>query len=1069
MTPHGGAAPPPHGRPGGVRAQAVSIGPLFLAPENSLLQRVRRNRLLDQIRHSDSQQQVRRITRLVGDLAAITSTLTMSLCDLLFRFMSGQEEQYVQRHHRLSLQAVDIINDLCAQPEVLQEWGFPPEHCLVVSRQLGIFTGFGGLQHCAPGSTDLGQPFPQPAELDEAPFLNQMMFLLLSRDLPPLALARCLSRARFGTWSPDRRSFFPSRPHGQGQQMRWAVRTEDTQDLGVVHVTFVGVDIVSFCFEQAWPRARFRHSKHFMPARYALEAVDDTRPVKIFKTVRASDGLQHAKPFWHRYFGSLSAELETILDGCFTVAKNGLPMRPIFQRNHPSWENDELAQRVLAVVIAQWYNAGSLEFVERTHRLPHCILAIGSVPKNTAPLRRLITDARAINKYAARWRVRYATVLDICLMLTLCALMWIRDLSNAYHLVRLGGCRGQTRRLVRWITNSNGTGYEPAPTFQSGCGPGDCLGFCDKSMFGLCVDGQVGRFAVCQFGHTVSNGPLFVLTSTICAYCSRVHGVDAQQFVDDLMKALRVRAHAACGGLDGSCPICLEALERALEKMAFLDKMMKDCALVYSDKGDMRILQRHLYIGIIFDTLKGRVFIGKDKFDKTMALLLELMQQSECTPRTMSKLRGKCGHQFRCVEGVRPFLVPFNQFVGGPESALEWDTPKQIPDSLRHTMGTLFKWLPEQYEKGAEMWPLDPRTVLFNWEQGIDTPGAPLLVVFWDSSPEGAAGISIRERPDEVWQTAGMRYDGATSIATFGVPLEAQVHRESAGGPLAMRLLRSLADIRGRRVLFVNDCLPVVSAMQKGSNSRVLQADAEYMARAGLEAGASLMFLHVPGTRMIQEGVDGAGRGGARRITGPACSPSTREAIQALCLRQGWRITIDLFAANCNKLVERFASWTDEPDSEVVDAFTIRSWNQSRCRCGCDHRETAFVFPPIGLERTVVRRARSDGVRGVFVVPTAYKTGYWMALRNHSVAMAELNDRASDFVGVQGPLGRHTIFLVDFGGPDTQSPPCGQETRHRGRRALLSAVEAEERRRVRSEIEAAGAREEADQASGAAA
>jgi hypothetical protein len=279
MTSRGGAAPPSHGRRGGVQARAVSIGPSFAAPENSLLQRVRANRLLDQIRHSDSQQQVRRITRLVGDLAAITSTLTMSLCDLLFRFMSGQEEQYVQRHHSISLQAVEIINDLCAQPDVLQDWGFPPEHCRVTARQLGVFTGFGGLQHCAPDRADLGQPFPQPAELDEAPFLNQMMFLLLSRDLPPLALARCLSRARFGSWSSDRRSFFPARPHGQGQQMRWAVRTEDTQDLGVVHVTFVGVDIVSFRFEQAWPRARFRHSKHFMPARYALEAVDDTRRV----------------------------------------------------------------------------------------------------------------------------------------------------------------------------------------------------------------------------------------------------------------------------------------------------------------------------------------------------------------------------------------------------------------------------------------------------------------------------------------------------------------------------------------------------------------------------------------------------------------------------------------------------------------------------------------------------------------------------------------------------------------------------------------------------------------------
>jgi hypothetical protein len=81
MTSHGGAAPSPYGRPGGVRARAVSIGPPFLAPEHSLLQRVRGNRLLDQIRHSYSQQQVRRVTRLVGDLAAITSTLTMSLCD----------------------------------------------------------------------------------------------------------------------------------------------------------------------------------------------------------------------------------------------------------------------------------------------------------------------------------------------------------------------------------------------------------------------------------------------------------------------------------------------------------------------------------------------------------------------------------------------------------------------------------------------------------------------------------------------------------------------------------------------------------------------------------------------------------------------------------------------------------------------------------------------------------------------------------------------------------------------------------------------------------------------------
>ena len=163
-------------------------------------------------------------------------------------------------------------------------------------------------------------------------------------------------------------------------------------------------------------------------------------------------------------------------------------------------------QEVLVLVMTQWSNAGSLEFVERTHRLPHCILAIGSVPKNTAPFRWLITDARPINKYAERWRVRYATVQEVCLILTSCSLIWILDLFNAYHLVRLGGCRGKTRKLLRWITTQDGTGYVAAPTFESGCWPGSCLWLCDKAMFGLCAAGQVSRFAVTQFGHRLPQG-----------------------------------------------------------------------------------------------------------------------------------------------------------------------------------------------------------------------------------------------------------------------------------------------------------------------------------------------------------------------------------------------------------------------------------------------------------------------------------------------------------------------------------------------------------------------------------
>jgi hypothetical protein len=57
-------------------------------------------------------------------------------------------------------------------------------------------------------------------------------------------------------------------------------------------------------------------------------------------------------------------------------------------------------------------------------------------------------------------------------------------------------------------------------------------------MFGICVEGHVMRFAVAQFGHKVSNGPLWIIMHTVCAYASRVHGIDMAEFVDDLLKIL---------------------------------------------------------------------------------------------------------------------------------------------------------------------------------------------------------------------------------------------------------------------------------------------------------------------------------------------------------------------------------------------------------------------------------------------------------------------------------------------------------------------------------------------------
>ncbi len=141
----------------------------------------------------------------------------------------------------------------------------------------------------------------------------------------------------------------------------------------------------------------------------------------------------------------------------------------------------------------------------------------------------------------------------------------------------------------------------------------------------------------------------------------------------------------------------------------------------------MTIRQDHLFtgIGIIFDVLHGKLLIEKEKFDKTMKLLHDVMHQAEISPRGMTKLRGKFGLQFRCIEGVGPFLMPLNKFIGGPGSVREWDDTKVISPSLRTTMSYLYNWLPKLQLEGAKMWPLDPATLLFQWERGLPPAAGP--------------------------------------------------------------------------------------------------------------------------------------------------------------------------------------------------------------------------------------------------------------------------------------------------------------------------------------------------------
>ena len=98
-----------------------------------------------------------------------------------------------------------------------------------------------------------------------------------------------------------------------------------------------------------------------------------------------------------------------------------------------------------------------------------------------------------------------------------------------------------------------------------------------------------------------------------------------------------------------------------------------------------------------------------------------------------------------------------------------------------------------------------------------------------------------------------------------------------------------------------------------------------------------------------------------------------------------------------------------------MDAFSARSWNHGTCVCGRRHRETGFFFPPNGLEDTVVRRAKSDGARGIFLVPTNRKAAFYMCLSQHAHASRIVRSDKDTFVHVVRSMPQHTLFAADLG------------------------------------------------------
>jgi len=720
------------------------------------------------------------------------------------------------------------------------------------------------------------------------------------------------------------------------------------------------------------------------------------------------------------------------------------------------------------------------------------------VPKPPNKLR-MISDARAGNEFIDDWGVRYWTIQDLRDLLDRWDEIFGDDFKGAYHNGNLAGCTGELRwswvQVPSYALGGGSTSHW-VRRLHIGCTTADCLGCCDRAMNGLCIDGHLFRWLVEHFGHKVAGSPLNALMLCLIRFLARpapgpgeLRGASARTllaalWVDDTVLICKGVPHARCLGSAGGCPTCLARHEVALERQQYWLWLCGELGWEFAIDKRQHPGQVITYSGLIFNLVQGLLSVPAAKKDKVVTDLQGMLAASTATPRRLMEVSGRLRHYSIGIKHTRVHCAHFTN-VGKlhPDRSKDsdYDVPAVIPPALHETCAHLLRVIDLYHPVGTDLWPVMASSLYGAFLQGRDL-GRLVLVATYDASTHGW-GALIRSTPaPSLTADGGPAAHAGLDVLIVGTyppdfDVSEQVYREAAAGCLVTEAVIALAKARGLNtggcaLLARNDAASALAGLRKGSASEVLQGYAMRLSALHAAEDINPFFLHVPGSVLITEGIDGLSRDGfegvpgAIAVSGPACGPALRDIVAKLTERLGWRISFDLFASAGNTVAPRFAARYDEPGAETTNAFTMPDWGHSSCPgCGRMHRETVFAFPPSVLLGACIRKARMDQVRGIFIVPVAVSAPYWSRLLAASLIREEpgyirIND-AAHFLLCAGSYSVPTlaVFAVDFlptGDPALRgrlsSPACGSEHLARGRGGSFAAQDNADRARLRSAL-----------------
>lgn len=886
---------------------------------------------------------------------------------------------------------------------------------------------------------------------------------------------RLFSGLRSGWVCGHGRGFVPASndrepPTGRIQAGRWlASRLVSQTDPGSVVTIYFDLRVVAFveCSSPVFASKRRAHvagksgrPSLFLPPYIRLPTDAEGRLVIPRLTVTSMVERRHV---WVKRIPNMDGVVRALVFGKLCYPRVDWRVVPSSKPNHKSWEQPEV-KAVLGLKMGTWLFQGALEWIDPRLPAPSITEPMGSVPKKGPEKFRAIADAREGNKLLADWGVRMHTWQDLADALSPCAIVWGHDLKDGYHLAVLSGCTGEL--VWGWGVTGLRVLYPEDPEFTHevgddgqltgnrepqvqllfgwrlhvGCWPWDCCHTCDKSCNGMEFDGCRCRWAVAHFGQKPAGSPLNCVVLCLLRH-GAMRGPAAGErrgasrrsllgcaWVDDFAFYRWVRSHLRCVGLEGGCEVCMAAAVEAEELDAFWMNLCDDLGVPLNlEKRQLRS-QSVDYAGFVFNTWTGRLLIQADKLVKLLASVKGLGAAQEMSTRELDGVKGRVQHYSACVRHLRILATELGRLIGTVDESL-YDKPRAITTELRSLAGELESVVDRYSESGAALWPPVASSCYASFMRG--ELGLEFFSLTWDASTFGwAALLRWWERAD---QSMTLREELLIGTWPFGEDVSEQPYRECLAAPLALEAAARVIDLRGRYGLLRNDAEAAISALRKGSTSSApMQKSALRVSRLCARLDLDLLIWHVPGMQLVEEGVDGASRGGSHfgddanleNVAGPSVSDSLWGRIKTAVAALGLRVTVDAFASESNRRAERYWSRFGEPGCEAVDALSVGNWGSSPCpRCGRPHREVIYAFPPSGLIRYVVRKATADSAICVLVVPVATTAPHWSKLIRCSLLSGR---QAPDgYLRVRGPGSqlRHAtsfdpkelaVFVCDF-------------------------------------------------------